>query len=80
MTNTVLKPCPLCDGKLCLYLRDDTASRTCNGNPCWRGGARCEQCGVGFSVGIFGGGVEAETADRHIIKQLNQRPQTNAKT
>lgn len=69
-----LLPCPLCEGKLSLYLHDDTDSKFCNNQPCWEGGATCERCGVGFVAGTFGGGIDTEWAEKYIIKTLNRRP------
>lgn len=71
--KTDLLPCSLCGGNLHLYLTDDTLSRFCDGSPCWDGGATCESCGVGFSVGTFGAGIKAEVAEKIIIKKLNRR-------
>ena len=68
-----LKPCPLCGGRLSLYLRDETNSVYCNGTPCWDGGASCECCGVGFDVANFGGNVGTDTAEKHIVEILNRR-------
>ena len=68
-----LLPCSLCGGTLHLYFHDDTDSTFCDGSPCWDGGATCEQCGVGFSIGTFGGGIEVSWAEKYIIKTLNRR-------
>lgn len=69
-----LLSCPLCAGNLELYIHDDTHSRFCDGDPCWDGGATCTQCGVGFSVGSFGSGMDVDTIEEFIIKALNARP------
>lgn len=72
--NYKLLPCPLCGFELELYLHDDTQSKFCNGSPCWDGGASCEQCGVSFCVGMFGGGISVDQAEKYIAKVLNRRP------
>ena len=72
MTKELLN-CPFCGGALGLYLYDETMSRFCDGYPCWDGGASCEQCGVGISVGCFGGGIDVETVEKMIIRTINRR-------
>lgn len=68
-----LLPCPLCGGKLALFLKDNTLSEFSYEFPCWSGGATCSGCGVGFEVGTFGGGIQTDSIERHIVKILNNR-------
>jgi len=74
LKNNNLLPCPLCGGKLEIRINDHTASRFCNGSPCWIGGATCSSCGIGIEAGIFSWGFSVDEIEESIIKNINRRP------
>ena len=74
LKDNELLPCPFCGGKLKMFISDDTASRFCNGDPCWGGGATCPRCGIGIHTGTGMGGVSVEAMESYTIEALNRRP------
>ena len=74
LKNDKLLPCLFCGGKLKMFIHDNTESRFCNGDPCWEGGATCEQCGIGIHTGIGMGGVSIDVMEAYIIEKINRRP------
>lgn len=61
-----LKPCPFCGSiDVEMEVRDDGGW--------WEDSIICPRCGIGFSTGHFGGGIEIDYVIKHSAKAWNRR-------
>lgn len=61
-----LKPCPFCGSKrVHLHIHDDGGW--------WVDSITCVDCGIGFSTGCFGGGIDVGEVEEMSAKAWNRR-------